>query len=99
VLKTIYGVIELSSANVTFIHEDLPEILNGFLSKENLREISLKILVSLFDDSIGLCSHKHNTSQYKLVEDIPNITQTQTFLQSCGQFLIFQVSELGNLIL
>jgi hypothetical protein len=60
-LRTIYAVIDIASANVIFIVEELPEVLFGFLSKEPLREICLQILASLFDDSVGLCNHKKGT--------------------------------------
>lgn len=93
VIRTIHGIVDIPSANVTFINQDLPETLMDFLGTEELRIPTLQILASLFDDSLGLCSSEKKTASYKLVEDVPNISQTTIFIRTCRQFLIFQVQS------
>jgi len=83
VIRTIHGIVDIPSANVTFINQDLPETLMDFLGTEELRIPTLQILASLFDDSLGLCSSEKKTASYKLVEDVPNISQTTIFIRTC----------------
>ncbi|CAG9329067.1 unnamed protein product [Blepharisma stoltei] len=90
-LYTILALSEVACAKSLFIHEDLPEILLPFLSDPNLAVPALKVFRNLFDSSI--CMNEKDEKQM-LVEDIPTISQTQSFLLETRKLLVFYIPGL-----
>lgn len=89
-LYTILSLSEVACAKSLFIHEDLPEILLGLLNIPELAVPALKIFRNLFDTSISM----NEDEKQMLVEDLPTITQTQSFLLETRKLLVFYVPGL-----
>mmetsp|Transcript_32915 Transcript_32915/g.57570 ORF Transcript_32915/g.57570 Transcript_32915/m.57570 type:complete len:1245 (+) Transcript_32915:3258-6992(+) len=86
-LQLMLGIADVPSAKNVLIYHDAPELVMSALERLDTAETALKLLRVFFDNKIGLCGDE--TAKYKLVEDLPTVSQTQRFLLEARRFLTF----------
>lgn len=86
-LMMIAELIDLPGIKAILIHNDLADIAIKLLSNKELQCVCLRVLRGLFAFKISLSEE----SSYRLVEDMPTITQTQNYLLESRKFLSFKL--------
>ena len=86
-LLMLQALSDIPCAKAICIHEDIPEILIGLLQKSEFTVTILKIFKDLFDIAIT----SNEDEKYTFSEDLPTISQTQSFLWEIREFFLFSV--------
>ena len=86
-LLMLQALADIPCAKAICIHEDIPEVLIGLLQKSEFTVIILNIFRDLFDIVIT----SNEDEKYTFSEDLPTISQTQSFLWEIREFLLFTV--------
>lgn len=86
-LYIMHAVSDIPCAKAICIHDDIPEVLISLLHKFEFTSIILKIFKNLFDISIT----SNEDEKYTYSEDMPTISQTQSFLLEIRDFLLFNI--------
>lgn len=83
----IAELIDLPGLKAIMIHNDLADIAVKLLGNKEVQIVCLRVLRGLFAFKVSLSEE----SSYRLVEDMPTITQTQNYLLESRKFLSFKL--------
>jgi hypothetical protein len=86
-LQLMLGIADVPAGKNVLIYNDAPLLAMEALERLDTAETALKLLRIFFDNKVGLCGEE--TAKYKLVEDLPTVSQTHRFLLEARRFLTF----------